>query len=97
MSTEYKKDSEKMGADIPMDHDALEHHSIAEGQDLLGKESLDPALKAKMHIVNNVSEHFQKRQSLLSRLQVRGQGRRPSGKYYSCFFGCQSIAPQMPS
>ena len=28
--------------------------SLAEGEDVLGRQDLDPALNAKMHLVNNV-------------------------------------------
>lgn len=34
--------------------------SETEGIDILATQAIDPVLSAKMHIVNNVSEHFQR-------------------------------------
>ena len=33
---------------------SFENQSIGSGQDLLGQQDIDPALNAKMHLVNNV-------------------------------------------
>lgn len=50
----YPKDTEKVALDEP--EDSVHGPSIGEGIDILGQQSIDPALNAKMHIVNNVSE-----------------------------------------
>ena len=52
---DYPKDSEKValgGRDGSLDRPA--GPSIAEGEDILGRQDVDPALNAKMHLVNNV-------------------------------------------
>jgi hypothetical protein len=41
------------GSDI-----VLDDHFLGEGKDLLALQDVDPALNAKMHIVNNVSRYL---------------------------------------
>ena len=50
----HPEDTEKAALDEPAD--SIHGPSIGEGIDILGQQSIDPALNAKMHIVNNVSE-----------------------------------------
>jgi hypothetical protein len=49
---DYPKDTEKVALDER--DDSIQGPSIGEGVDILGQQSIDPALNAKMHIVNNV-------------------------------------------
>ncbi len=51
---DYPKDSEKIA--LGEREESIHGPSIGEGIDILGQQSIDPALDAKMHIVNNVSE-----------------------------------------
>jgi hypothetical protein len=50
---DYPKDTEKIA--LGEREDSFHGPSIGEGVDILGQQSIDPALNAKMHIVNNVS------------------------------------------
>jgi hypothetical protein len=56
----YPKDEEKVALER---EDSIQDPSIGEGIDLLGQQIVDPALTAKMHIVNNVRKHSHKRLS----------------------------------
>jgi hypothetical protein len=49
----YPKDTKKVALGEPAD--SIHNLSVGEGVDILGQQSIDPALNAKMHIVNNVS------------------------------------------
>jgi hypothetical protein len=60
---DYPKDSEKVALgerDASLECPASP--SIGEGEDILGRQDIDPALNAKMHLVNNVRTHSQTRQ-----------------------------------
>jgi hypothetical protein len=48
------KDTEKVAPGEP--DVVLDGYSVAEGKDILALQDVDPALDAKMHIVNNVRE-----------------------------------------
>jgi hypothetical protein len=49
------KDPEKVAVDDQ--RSSLDQPSILSGEDILGKQDIDLALNAKMHLVNNVSVH----------------------------------------
>lgn len=49
---DYPKDTEKVA--LGERDDSIHGLSIGEGVDILGQQSIDPALNAKMHIVNDV-------------------------------------------
>ena len=49
---DYPKDTEKAALDER--DDSIQGPSVGEGVDILGQQSIDPALNAKMHIVNDV-------------------------------------------
>lgn len=70
---EYGKENEKTQVgtnDFPPDN-----VSVKEGSDILALQDTDPALNAKMHIVNNVGT--QSAHSLPSRYRVAANLRRP--------------------
>jgi hypothetical protein len=48
---ELSKDLEKYSADPEVRHNSIDY---VKNEDILGKQDVDPALTAKMHIVNNV-------------------------------------------
>lgn len=50
--TRYSKDHEKVA--LGEHHVADGLHSIGKGEDILSMQDVDPALNAKMHLVNNV-------------------------------------------
>jgi hypothetical protein len=52
---EFPKDSEKHAGDTQLRDTSLDY---GKGEDILGQQDIDPALNAKMHIVNNVKAHF---------------------------------------
>ena len=49
---DYPKDTEKAASGER--EDSIHGPSIDEGIDILGQQSIDPALNAKMHLINNV-------------------------------------------
>jgi hypothetical protein len=51
---DYPKDTEKVASGER--EDSIHDPSIGEGIDILGQQSIDPALNAKMHLVNNVRD-----------------------------------------
>ena len=48
---ELSKDAEKYSADPEIRHTSIDY---GKNEDILGRQDVDPALTAKMHIVNNV-------------------------------------------
>lgn len=52
--TEYTKDHEKVA--LGQQDVTFDTHSVDKGEDILSMQDVDPALNAKMHIVNNVRE-----------------------------------------
>ena len=50
---DYAKDTEKYAADNELREASLDY---GKGEDILGQQDIDPALNAKMHIVNNVRD-----------------------------------------
>jgi hypothetical protein len=48
---DFSKDPEKFGADTEIRDNSIEY---GKAEDILGQQDIDPALNAKMHIVNNV-------------------------------------------
>lgn len=46
-----EKNEKHFGAEPELVHDG---YSVSESSDILGRQDVDPALNAKMHIVNNV-------------------------------------------
>lgn len=62
MASNDEKTKEKTG----MDPEILQHSniSLAEGEDILSLQDIDPALNAKMHIVNDVRTLPRSRNSL---------------------------------
>jgi len=52
---ELSKDPEKYSADPKIRHTSIDY---GKNEDILGHQNVDPALNAKMHIVNNVRHGF---------------------------------------
>ena len=50
---DHNKDTEKYAADTELRDSSLDY---GKGEDILGQQDIDPALNAKMHIVNNVRQ-----------------------------------------
>jgi hypothetical protein len=50
---DYNKDTEKYATDNELSDTSLDY---GKGEDILGQQDIDPALNAKMHIVNNVRD-----------------------------------------
>jgi hypothetical protein len=51
---DYSKDHEKVA--LGQQDVTYDTHSVDKGEDILSMQDVDPALNAKMHIVNNVRE-----------------------------------------
>jgi hypothetical protein len=64
-NNDYPNDSKNVATERDV---SIDEPSIGKGVDLLALQDADPALSAKMHIVNNVREHSHKRHSYVEPL-----------------------------
>ena len=56
VSDDERTDSKNKRSAAGDPHAPLDDYSIISGEDILSRQDVDPALNAKMHLVNNVRE-----------------------------------------